>query len=73
VGRTNANVPDEILVLAGLFSFAGEITVCTKSARMLRVDFKNNDKLSTLSAIATVQHSSVAKPKNLRKKGINIR
>jgi hypothetical protein len=39
---------------------------------MLRVDFKNNDKLSTLSAIATVQHSSVAKPKNLRKKGINI-
>jgi hypothetical protein len=60
-------VPDDVLLLARRFSLAGEITVCTKSARMLRVDFKNNDRLSTLSANAPLLPNRQASSVDLKK------
>jgi hypothetical protein len=48
-----AKTPEEVLGLRGLPSLAGAVTTCTKSARQLRVDFKNCAKLSKLSACAT--------------------
>jgi hypothetical protein len=46
-------LPLEILILAGRLSLDGVVTVCVKSARMLRVDDKNFARLSRLSARAT--------------------
>jgi hypothetical protein len=48
-----AKTPEEVLGRAGLPSLAGAVTTCTKSARQLRVDFKNCAKDSMLSACAT--------------------